>query len=1115
MRMKRNITSLTLLFLLLIGSVFSVESFAAVWNMGNSPKTTFSDGDYICLERSSNWTNGTGAYLADIIGGNSVSTSATDERIVLKLIATTETGWSTIPAFYLQNVSTQRYLTSNANGTFTAEKSKAVAYSIISKGNTSGLSFYSSGKGTYTDLFVGCNASDDCVALLHTNGTECYYRYMDDNSGAIGDYWYTFGWFAYEMTEEENPRQEFFDLYQSYTNESLVYGDNPGYTPTAAAEVYMNVLKRCDTLLAETHTNEEYRTYIQELKEAHAAYTTAQTNPVSEGYYYIVNGYAEWSKSRGHYLAMSAQDGDTDSKASFVAPIDSTSGQYIWKITKNSDETWYVKNVKTGAYLGANNANNATLLTSKESAINITELTEAQFHIQCGDVTYFRDSGSDGYCINYNTGSGSGNKGDAWYLWKITDENFIAQVEDEAAKDNLRRDYQTLLSDANSKYSTLYSFTSPALIEESQITSNYKESVEGSYAALLDENTDTYFHSAYTVSAKEYHYLQVDLGQKALKDIVIKTEARHDNNSNRPSDIIISATNDTINGGTWQEVTELTGIPGDEDTKGYTSPIISADKAYRYYRFTVTKTNTGEIASSTSPYPYFTFSEFQIYAPDSSSSEAAAQMGQVVPNLKAAIDTANSKLRTSGYVITQSDYDALDNAYKAFLAQYVDTTNIRSALDESYALLERAVEGTELGQYEEGSKNKFRTALDSISGLSLVGLNRAAYDQILDSIQAARQRFNAALHFMNTNEWYYIVNAESETNEDSHYNNALSIKTDGSNELLWGGADSNGNLEESIKESPRFMWRAIEMENKTYALQNMATGVYLGAYPGEGRKYQTSTTPIAYSISVGENSFTLVPASEKDALPLCATTSNAIIGKAYEKGNATNWKFISPESDLEYVSASYNINSAYAICYPFAFTNDPDVTGATVYTVCGKVLGDDNKITALKLHEISDVAAGQPVIIIIGDREAYDAQNTEIVEFYMTTGKLNEAVFENTPQKANGLIGTYNYYYNIPEGMGLIENNVFHSTQTGEFCGENTAIIDPSNIQDTDESTDYTLLLDQGVLNKIKVSTADSAYGNIYDITGVLIKKNANLATATKDLKPGLYIIGKKKVLVK
>ena len=632
---------------------------------------------------------------------------------------------------------------------------------------------------------------------------------------------------------------------------------------------------------------------------------------------------------------------------------------------------------------------------------------------------------------------------------------------------------------------------------------------------MIDENTDTYFHSAYTVSAKEYHYLQVNLGQKPLKDIVFKTEARYDNNSNRPSDIVISATNDTVDGGIWQKVTEITDIPGDEDTKGYTSFIISADKAYRYYRFTVTKTNTGEVASSISPYPYFTFSEFQIYGSDSAGSEAATQMGQVVPDLKAAIDTANSKLRTSYYVITLSDYEALDNAYKAFLAQYVDTTKIHSALDDNYALLERAVEGTELGQYEEGSKDEFRAVLDRISAMSLVGLSRSAYDQILDSLQTARQRFNASLHFMNTNEWYYIVNAESETNENTHYNNALSIKSDGSNELLWGGVDTNGNLDESVKVSPRFMWRAIEMENKTYALQNMATGVYLGAYPGEGRKYQISTTPVPYSISVGDNGFTLVPALEADALPLFATTGNSIVGKAYEKGNAANWKFIAPESDLDYVSASYNNNSAYAICYPFDFQNDPDVTGTSVYTVCGKVLGDDNKVTALKLHEVSYVEAGQPVIIIVGDREAYDAQDPEIVEVYMMTGELNKVTFENTPKKANALIGTYNYYYNIPEGMGLIESNVFHSTQTGEFCGENTAIINPSDIQDTDESVDYTLVLDQGVLNKIKVASAESVQGNIYDITGVLIKKNADLATAAKGLKPGLYIIGNKKVLIK
>lgn len=157
-----------------------------------------------------------------------------------------------------------------------------------------------------------------------------------------------------------------------------------------------------------------------------------------------------------------------------------------------------------------------------------------------------------------------------------------------------------------------------------------------------------------------------------------------------------------------------------------------------------------------------------------------------------------------------------------------------------------------------------------------------------------------------------------------------------------------------------------------FYLQNVSTKRYLTSN-ANGNFTAEKSNAVVYSISVGDNSFTLVPASEADALPLFATTGNAIVGKAYEKGNAANWKFIAPESDLDYVSASYNNNSAYAICYPFNFLNDPDVTGASVYTVCGKVLGDDNKVTALKLHEVSNVAAGQPVIIIVGDREAYDA----------------------------------------------------------------------------------------------------------------------------------------------
>ena len=72
-------------------------------------------------------------------------------------------------------------------------------------------------------------------------------------------------------------------------------------------------------------------------------------------------------------------------------------------------------------------------------------------------------------------------------------------------------------------------------------------------------------------------------------------------------------------------------------------------------------------------------------------------------------------------------------------------------------------------------------------------------------------------------------------------------------------------------------------------------------------------------------------------------------------------------------------------------------------------------------------------------------------------------------------------------------------------------------MQDLGGSIDKTISIN-GVINNIanvEISAGDNASVDVYTVDGVLLKRNVKAAEATHNLPKGIYIVGKKKVLVK
>ena len=131
--------------------------------------------------------------------------------------------------------------------------------------------------------------------------------------------------------------------------------------------------------------------------------------------------------------------------------------------------------------------------------------------------------------------------------------------------------------------------------------------------ALLDNDANTHLHTTYGNKAQDDdldHYLRLDMGKnEAMMSFKFSYTGRSSNSNNDPSTMVIEGCN-TLDG-EWAEIVTLTGLPTDGDGVQYNSELIKSDKAYRYIRFMVAKTQNGKTNNG---HPFFVLSKFSVTA---------------------------------------------------------------------------------------------------------------------------------------------------------------------------------------------------------------------------------------------------------------------------------------------------------------------------------------------------------------------------------------------------------------------------------------------------------------------------------------------------------------------
>lgn len=252
----------------------------------------------------------------------------------------------------------------------------------------------------------------------------------------------------------------------------------------------------------------------------------------------------------------------------------------IWTMKGNDDGTFSLYNFVSNLYLGPTVGQSAHV-PGKET---LAEAGHYTFNLYEGDVNKLNI-----ICNGNNLHLAGGltvvqwwdNAGEAsqWKMEQCEDIVVSREIYDNASAAFVSLPYAIqqaygLVTDAANYYS------------------NYKSTAEGSYEALLDNVTNSYFHSAYGSEPGDgsgVHYIQATLAE-GVDEFYFYMLPRSGNGNNRPKDITVSGSND---GTEFTKICDVTTTLDASMNPYVSAKLGTAGTTYKYIRLTVNSTNSG------------------------------------------------------------------------------------------------------------------------------------------------------------------------------------------------------------------------------------------------------------------------------------------------------------------------------------------------------------------------------------------------------------------------------------------------------------------------------------------------------------------------------------------
>ncbi len=654
----------------------------------------------------------------------------------------------------------------------------------------------------------------------------------------------------------------------------------------------------------------------------------------------------------------------------------------------------------------------------------------------------------------------------------------------------------------------------------------------GEWEDLMNSNPEGYPHSG-----TGYHNLQVQFEHPVSKFFFEYTGRNNATWSDSPTQIAIFATNDDQLGAStdnadqdsWDNITELNeGAKANSALAYFRSADIDLGKEYKYVRLVIKRTTNSsrpegeadrinrlfrspEVTGIT-----WNASEFQMYE--------LGDRAQVnyVDGMKDAADKLYQEIAATENLndqqLTMPIYLGLKNAFDNVMALYADNATLRTKLAEIEEELANAeVEPAKVGYApSQDVIEELQAVYDKVANTVIDKPTKAEVDGLIENLETAHETYISKMNTVQPGKWYYITCASEGFYSDGV---ALYMNTTNSGDVInWRNAN-----EEPYEGMAPAMWRFVPIEGKTgeYAIQNYMTTHYIGAYYGKGSSaplLSCSADTAAYIVkyvSKGKVAIISQDATNTEPCGLHAQESDKALVSWSCDAQASTWAITEIEDDM----ASFYVpqNSMQIVTLPYNMEEEgmtlADLNAdANVVTYSLKNLTvDEEGKTTVELTKKNTFKAGEPFIMTVGDYEAYDSSvgDMALIVLYRQNDIVTEAL------TANGLVGTFDKIALNKKRMGYATYDGIHLTTNSTVINGLSGYINPTLIEPQEGETDLQIVIN-GKIDAIKsIETVKGANVNVYTVDGKLVKRNVSSSEATKGLKKGLYIVGKKKVAVK
>ena len=681
----------------------------------------------------------------------------------------------------------------------------------------------------------------------------------------------------------------------------LVQAWEDAYNEATDAQIYVD-----------DYSSEELLELAQTLKDAYAAafaekITMDASKMPTPGYYYLVSSRDTTANSMISIETAMTSPSDVDAawtdgtnalwETHFDATVqgDSADAKYIWELKQVNDTAYVLRNLAFDNYI-----------TNVSPYLMGAEADAATFTIgTCLGVTGNAEQGF--YCLTNTEVSGANNSihaqvsgkklvnwtasagASGWYFVPVDDATIEAisddldDIREQQAQKERNAALEALVkqSKAAEEAGKSYIFDGTddgqfvqdddkkgLVTGASQVYSNAKDPGEGTYEGLFDGDPTSFFHTSWhsSLQAAEPHYLQIDLGQANIENLILKYATRSNAATpDLPYEVTVYGTNNAellsgvetieIDPETGEETTVVSDVASSEWTNlgeyvfAWDKQLLNSDgselsvsnrrssapinkgagtaflniKGNRYIRISVTKNMqhavSGSVRSNGDGYDYWYLSELRAYQATYDPECIYENMDATVKaNLANAIVAAEGEL--ANQKATQATINELQAAYDAFMAVFPSKDDLLDLVRQAKTWTTTANTGSGVGYYPDGAVS----TLEGIISTAEAAAENLTYTSYTNNMAALKEGIEAFIGKVGVPEdgIYLIKSLTTGAAKDSY------VATDGtgSTDDAYSNVKWNYKNDTEILNRLNAFWELKKVDGG-YTLRNLATNRYI------------------------------------------------------------------------------------------------------------------------------------------------------------------------------------------------------------------------------------------------------------------------------------------------